>query len=97
MTHALRMLACSCALVGCGAPELTPGQAGSEPCTDEWFQLLETQLGTGDGMGHGPDIGSGEWRSVIEFKLGVRDDPGVPDNQSPEWCAYIDERIRNAS
>ena len=44
---------------------------------------------TGDGQGHGPDLGSSEWRSVIEFKLGIRGDPSVPPRNSELWCAYI--------
>ena len=77
------------ALSACGAPSTEPFTPAA--CTAEWFKHLEEELGTGDGMGHGPDIGSGEWRSVIEFRLGIRDDPAVPDNQSPEWCDYISE------
>jgi hypothetical protein len=44
-------------------------------------------------MGHGPDPGSEEWRSVVEFKLGIRDQPGVPDRNSQAWCEFIDERL----
>jgi hypothetical protein len=44
-------------------------------------------------MGHGPDIGSLEWQSVIEFKLGLRGDPDVPPRGSQRWCAYIDQRL----
>ena len=52
-----------------------------------------SRLVTGDGQGHGPDIGSDEWRSVVEFKLGIRDDPSTPTRDSEDWCAYIDERL----
>ena len=44
-------------------------------------------------MGHGPDIGGQEWKSVIEFKLGIRDDADVPDLNVPQWCDYIDDYI----
>ena len=44
-------------------------------------------------MGHGPDIGSEEWKSVIEFKLGVRGNPNVPDRNSREWCRFIDDLL----
>jgi hypothetical protein len=64
-----------------------------EPCSAEWQQLVESRLVTGDGQGHGPDIGSDEWRSVVEFKLGIRDDPSTPTRDSEDWCAYIDERL----
>ena len=70
----------------------TPGeQAAVQGCTDEWFQFAEEQIATGDGQGHGPDPGSVEWRSTIEFKLGIRDDPAVPPLESAQWCGYIDE------
>jgi hypothetical protein len=51
-------------------------------------------LTTDDGMGHGPDIGSDEWKSVVEFRLGVRGIPGTPDRSSEDWCTYIDAHIR---
>ena len=67
---------------------------GREPCSEEWQHWVESNLTTGDGHGHGPDIGSDEWRSVVEFKLGIRDDPSIPARGSEEWCEYIDEQIR---
>lgn len=62
-------------------------------CSSEWQHFVDNTVTSGDGMGHGPDIGSEEWKSVIEFKLGVRGQSGVPDRQSPEWCTYIQELI----
>ena len=73
------------------------GRSGLEPCSQAWYTQLESQLGSGDGQGHGPDIGSDEWMSVIEFKLGVRGQPDVPALGTPEWCSYIDDRARRAS
>ena len=52
-------------------------------------------VGVGDGHGHGPDLGSLEWRSAVEFKLGIRDDPAVPAPDSEAWCAHIDANIQN--
>lgn len=60
-----------------------------ELCTEPWYRAVESSIPTGDGMGHGPDIGSDEWKSVIEFKLGIRGNPNVPGRNSPEWCQYI--------
>ena len=71
----------------------TDGDGGPVPCTEPWFWMLETVLGTGDGMGHGPDLGSGEWKSVIEFRLGLRNDPDLPAIDSPAWCAAIDAAV----
>jgi hypothetical protein len=41
---------------------------------------------TDDGQGHGPDIGSDEWKSVIEFRLGIRGKPDLPARASEAWC-----------
>ena len=65
-------------------------RAKEKPCTKEWFSLVEQQVLSGDASGHGPDLGSGEWRSVVEFKLGVRGNPGTPPRATDRWCEYID-------
>ena len=75
------------------APAFAADTNHPEPCSTEWQQAVESRLATGDGHGHGPDIGSEEWRSVVEFKLGIRDDPSTPARNSADWCAYIDERL----
>ena len=62
-------------------------------CTDAWYQSIEEQVGTGDGQGHGPDIGSEEWKSVVESKLGVRGQADVPDRSSDNRCRYIDRLV----
>jgi hypothetical protein len=64
-------------------------------CSDAWAKYVESKIPTGDGMGHGPDIGSDEWRSVVEFKLGIRGNPQVPDRNSQKWCQYIDELLHD--
>ena len=63
-------------------------------CTDSWYQSVDKVLQTTDGLGHGPDIGSDEWKSVIEFKLGVRGEANVPERSSDHWCQYIDQHIK---
>ena len=82
--------------MGCSqnaAPRTLP-----EPCSENWLELVESKLGTGDGQGHGPDIGSMEWRSVIEFKLGLRGSNALPERGSKEWCDYIDRHtFKNAT
>ncbi|PKH06888.1 hypothetical protein [Moritella sp. Urea-trap-13] len=60
-----------------------------QSCTNDWYAKIDRQLVTGDGQGHGPDLGSLEWRSVIEFKLGIRGDSRVPQRNSEQWCDYI--------
>ena len=78
---------CSCGI----APSINPGQ---EPCSEQWFEYVDERLLTGDSEGHGPDLGSSEWRSVVEFKLGVRGDPSVPQRETEQWCTYIDDKVR---
>ena len=82
---------CILTVWSCGvAPTSSPEQ---QPCSEQWFQYVEGQLQTGDSQGHGPDLGSSEWRSVVEFKLGVRGNPGVPNRETEQWCTYIDARV----
>ena len=76
---------CSCSVAPSG---------DRQPCPEQWLQDVENKLGTQDAHGHGPDIGSSEWRSVIEFKLGIRGDPGIPARDSEAWCDYIDKKIQ---
>ncbi len=64
-----------------------------QACTNDWFLQIEKEILTGDGQGHGPEIGSLEWRSVIEFKFGIRNDPKVPPMESTQWCNYINEHF----
>lgn len=71
-------------LVTASSPERGP------LCSAAWYRLVEQQVTTGDGQGHGPDLGSEEWKSVIEFRLGVRGAPGVPPRDGEAWCRYID-------
>lgn len=62
-------------------------------CNDRWYQSIEDVVSSGDGRGHGPDVGSDEWKSVIEFKLAIRDNPDVPQRDSEAWCRYIDKLV----
>ena len=86
-----------CMLPACLNQAPQPGAAQPlkpQPCTDAWYQSVESAIPSGDGMGHGPDLGSDEWRSVIEFKLGIRGNPEIPERKSPDWCNYIDNFIQ---
>lgn len=69
------------------------GAQALTPCTAQWYQFVEHKLVSGDGQGHGPDIGSDEWKSVIEFKLGIRGQSGLPDRDSEDWCRLIDAMV----
>jgi uncharacterized protein len=68
--------------------------AAETPCSDPWYRFIEETVTTSDNHGHGPDVGSGEWKSVIEFKLGIRDKPNLPDRDSEAWCRHIDQIVR---
>ena len=72
-------------------------QETNTPCSIEWYQSIEKKVTTGDGHGHGPDIGSDEWKSVIEFKLGIRGNSTVPQRDSEAWCRYIDHLVQTES
>ena len=75
----------------------TFGDGGPAPCSEPWMWLVEARYPTGDGMGHGPDMGSDEWKSVVEFKLGVRNSTETPQSDSPAWCGFIDKRLSQSS
>ena len=64
------------------------------PCSWQLFHEIEERVGSGDGMGHGPDVGSAEWMSVIEFRLGIRDDESIPETGTNQWCGLIDNKTR---
>ena len=66
------------------------------PCSRQLFEWIEAMLQSGDGDGHGPDVGSAEWKSVIEFKLGVRGQEGLPEPDSNAWCGFVHKRIRKS-
>lgn len=82
-------------LGGCASPQNNaPAPANAdELCGTGWAQNVENHLHSGDNQGHGPDIGSQEWQSTIEFRLGVRGKPDTPALTDPLWCRYIDKQI----
>ena len=67
--------------------------AGGALCSDSWYRFIEETVPTSDNQGHGPDIGSDEWKSVIEFKLGLRDVPNFPERDSEAWCRHINQIV----
>jgi len=75
-----------------GEPPKT-GPQSETPCSGSWYRSIEEKVTTGDGQGHGPDIGSGEWKSVVEFNLGIRGATGLPKRDTEAWCAYIDRIV----
>jgi len=61
----------------------------AQECTSDWYRSVDKLIPSTDGRGHGPDLGSTEWRSVIEFRLGVRGNSSIPVLESDEWCDYV--------
>jgi uncharacterized protein len=65
-------------------------------CSQPWEQFIERNVRTGDDRGHGPDLGSDEWKSTVEFKLGIHNSPDIPDRNSESWCRYIDQIVQSS-
>ena len=63
------------------------------PCSSGWYYQVEKKITTGDSQGHGPAPGSLEWRSVIEYQLGIINSPEVPPLETEQWCIYIHEHF----
>ena len=66
----------------------------AEVCSTLRHNFIESKVATGDGQGHGPDTGSFEWHSVVEFKLGVRGDAQVPERGSSQWCEFVEAKLK---
>jgi hypothetical protein len=86
-----------CAVLGARADIPERSLLSGDSCSPQWNGAVEAIVGTGDGHGHGPDAGSDEWRSVVEFKLGLRGNPTVPPRGDMAWCGYIDRLLRARS
>lgn len=75
------------AITGCS--DIDGKKSNTNVCSNDWYDLVEKQIFTDDNRGHGSDVGSTEWRSVVEFKLGIRDNKQIPPLESEQWCNYI--------
>ena len=73
---------------------LLAGAEPGTPCSDEWNRHVDQKIISGDGQGHGPDLGSDEWKGVVEFKLGIRGQADLPARDSGDWCILIDQLVR---
>lgn len=62
----------------------------AQECTASWYAKVESKIPTGDEHGHGPDLGTDEWKSVVEHRMGIKGNKIVPSIKSKEWCPYID-------
>lgn len=83
-----RLLACAAAaLLACGHA------LADSVCAPAWQRSVEAQLGSGDGQGHGPDLGSDEWQAVVEARLGLRGTAALPARDSTAWCTLIAQQL----
>lgn len=80
-------------LIASCASTTPPATTQYQACSSQWYALLDDSLAVSDSQGHGPDLGSMEWRSAVEFKLGIRNNPQVPEPSSANWCSYIDSYV----
>lgn len=74
----------------------SPAPAAVRLCDDEWNAWVERAVGSDDGQGHGPDIGSAEWQHTITFRLKLTAD-NLPPLGSQAWCQLIDQTIKSKS
>lgn len=72
----------------------TSGPVPGTPCSEDWYRAIEQRVPTHDAQMHGPDIGSDEWKGVIEFRLGVQGRGDIPRHDSESWCRSIDQLVR---
>lgn len=93
MNQILMLSFVACLLVATAGCAPDDKASNANICSAEWYALVEKQVLTGDNQGHGPDAGSAEWRSVVEFKLGIRGDKNIPPVDSEQWCAYINNNF----
>ena len=63
------------------------------PCAEEALLSIERQVTSSDSEGHGPDVGSQEWHSVVEFHLGVRGDKNIPVKGTKKWYDFVEIRL----
>ena len=58
-------------LVGCGESVVVKEWDQGESW-DQWARGVAARFPVGDAQVHGPDLGSAEWRTAVEEKIGGR-------------------------
>ncbi|MDH5671825.1 MAG: hypothetical protein OEZ06_06720 [Myxococcales bacterium] len=81
------------------APPATPAPAttATGPCSAAWYEHVEHSLHVADSEGHGPDLGSAEWKATVERRLGVDADPAFPEPGTAAWCSRVDILVAERS
>ena len=54
----MRLLMAPLLLIIAGCSSVAQKGETYSPCSEAWFNHVEQRINTGDGYGHGPDIGS---------------------------------------
>lgn len=83
-------------LLLCVAHSSIATEEETSQCTDSWYAQVENKITTSDQHAHGPDVGGNEWRSVVEFRLGIRGNEQNPPLDSEAWCTFIDKNYINS-
>jgi len=58
-------------------------------CSASTYQTIEARVPVEDDEGHGPDVGSTEWKHAIEAKLRRQHEPQFPPMDSDAWCQRV--------
>ena len=81
-------------LLACSAAEVKNDDS-AEACPIPMLASIEGRVSALDSEGHGPDLGSDEWFSAIEFRLGLRGQSALPEKGTNEWCDFLDRHLEN--
>lgn len=81
----------SATLVLCACNDL-PARDGVV-CSPSLYQTIDYRLPV-DSDGHGPDLGSSEWKHGVERKLGIGDASGFPERNTDAWCQRVYDLVR---
>lgn len=85
------IMSCSCSSLS----EVPSSELGAQvSCGEQWYRDVEEVLHISDAQAHGPDLGSEEWRSAVEFKLHLGAVDRLPTKNSQQWCDYIASKIQ---
>lgn len=64
------------------------------PCPADRLAAIDRHGTPHDSRGHGPDPGSEEWASTVEWQLGLRGQADLPARGSLAWCGRIEAALQ---
>jgi len=62
-------------------------------CSIDVLNKIEKSVQVSDEKGHGPDLGSEEWQTVVELRLDLLGKLAMPDRNSEAWCHYVEQAL----